>query len=535
VSPLRRHLGLLLALALCAGAVGLRVAKYSDDWQAWDRYKMPTFDPYVYLAMIEQPSFFTIYPWGYRLAPPFLIHSLPFRDPLRAYRAVDLGALVLCGPLLYLFLRRLGHAAWAALLAVAVFALSAPVETLVQSPYLFDSLALLLEIALLLALQAEVGGAWLAVLLVWGVYTKELYVVFPAALFMIELPRYGPRRALLRAGLTGAAPLLAMRLVKWWWTPGLETPTVDVTLDLLGRAALDLFGDSWSSTWPALFLSGLTPLALLGALRRPARPFLWRFGILLPPILAVPLLAWLAVPGKTALFLFGDNTLRLMVYTLPLLLPLALVALDRVLPNVGEPAPPRPLPWPRLALALLALSLAFPLLALDRYRRIPFPYVRDGPLVLTLCRQTLRTARQVESGKTVEWDVDAMGWDPESRDTAKMQQMRWFLRRGWGGSPHYSLEPARMEAEQAELLLPVLEVTDREVVLTLSGEGTLEAGVNGVRLAATGLQAEPAELALRVPASALFRGDNLIVLTAKRPGASGPGPRLHRVRIRAAG
>ena len=34
----------------------------------------------------------------------------------------------------------------------------------------------------------------------------------------------------------------------------------------------------------------------------------------------MPLLAWLAVPGKTALFLFGDNTLRLMVYTLPLLL-----------------------------------------------------------------------------------------------------------------------------------------------------------------------------------------------------------------------
>ena len=517
--------GLLLALALTLAAVAVHDA---TRYVRYTRYDLPDFDPWVYMAMAEHPSVFTLTPWGHRTLKSWALAAVaePNRE-LRADRAMNAAGLVMAGPLLFLFLRRLGHRAPAALLALAVFVFTEPFAALFEEPLLTDPLSLPLALAFLLAVESRAGAPVLALLLVLGIHTKELFVFFLPLVFLARL-RDGPAAAARTLAAAAVPALVAVATLRLWWTPYVAAPGVPFGADLPGHLLASL--RHGLTAYPgAIVLAGATPLAVLGALRPAARPFLVRYGYLAAITLAAPFVAFLNAPRAVAAPYVVP---RHMIYAAPFLLPLALIALDRVWPSLGPPPPPaRPRPAAGVVAAVLtAALLALPFALLDRYRRAPLHDPLVGPLVLTTCRESLRTARTLALGREEVWDMDATGWVWGRSDPGSMPRMRWFLRDGWGRHAWSSTGDVRMEALSASLLLPTYGGADLEVELTLEAAGAVAVEVNGRGAAVVG-NAEGGGVAVaRVPAAMLFRGDNVLTLRAAAPGA-----RLRRVVLRPAG
>jgi hypothetical protein len=186
-----------------------------------------------------------------------------------------------------------------------------------------------------------------------------------------------------------------------------------------------------------------------------------------------------------------------------------------------------------MAALAAAAVLVLPFAALDRYRRAPLHDPLVGPLVLTTCRETLRTARALASGREVVWDIGRTGWIWGRSDPGAMGRMRWFLREGWGLFPWSRTDDARMAASEATVLLPTFgeSALMLDLALSASAEVPVDVSVNGRFLARFEVASEPGEGRVRVPADILFRGDN--VLTLRRPDGSA-APRLHRLAIRPA-
>src|SRR6185503_2780798 len=169
----------------------------------FDRFDLPAFDPYVYVAMAEHPPFFTAAPWGYRILGPALAGLAPEEHVVGALTALTLASLAAAGGLLFLFLRRLGHGAVPALAAVAAFALCGPVGAALGAPFLGDPLALALLLAWLVALEAGAPLGVVALLAVLSALSKETFVFLLPAVYVAVRPQRGRARAL-RAALAVA-------------------------------------------------------------------------------------------------------------------------------------------------------------------------------------------------------------------------------------------------------------------------------------------------------------------------------------------
>jgi hypothetical protein len=157
-----------------------------------------------------------------------------------------------------------------------------------------------------------------------------------------------------------------------------------------------------------------------------------RYGYLALSCLALSLLAWINVPSPVPVVLFGANTERLLLYALPLLIPLALVALERLLrvaALVPAPASGRSRLLDAAAVAGLSVALLLPLLGVDRYRRLPLHEPRDGPLLMAFCRESLRTARRIERGEEVRLDPEQLRFAWGVSDPGRLFEMRWFCAR----------------------------------------------------------------------------------------------------------
>lgn len=528
------HAGPLLALLLSIAAVA-----YQRDRQrvGYTRYDLPNFDAYLYMTMADEPAFFTAAPWGYRLLGPSLVHLFPPRARLVAFRELAFWSLVGCGVLLFFFLRRLGHGDAMALVGVAFFCLSRPVRLALGVPMLGEPLAVFLEIAALLAVATRAGLPAVAAILGLGVLSKELFLLMPGLVFFERRTRDGWRRACVAALRVAAPAAAALLLLRLWWTPHLRTPHAPLNLDLV-RAGIEVLSAEWADTSRALLLSGVTTLALLGALCREARRYLSVYGYLALACLALSMTAWVNVPSTVPVPLFAANTERLLLYALPLLIPLALTALERVLrlaPAVAAeaarpPAQTRGFVW----FAACSLVLAFPLFGLDRYRRHPLHEPRDGPLLMALCQESLRVARRIERGEEVVLDPLRLRFAWGIDDPGRLFEMRWFLREGWGPLAHYGIDDVRMREARAALLLPCLRPRDLVVTLDLEVTATrsFDVLVNGTAVGRVAALPERMTAALKVPAAVLFRGDNLLTLSA----TDGPpgGVRLRSYRLRAA-
>lgn len=168
-----------------------------------------------------------------------------------------------------------------------------------------------------------------------------------------------------------------------------------------------------------------------------------------------------------------------------------------------------------LAALATAAVVAFPLLALDRYRRVDLRGPRDGPLLLAVSRQSLAFARRLEASRTLAYDVATRRFRPGQDEPRYLERMRWFLRDGWGDKPHYATGPATMRARTATLLLPCLRPDEMTLTLLLRAPETaaLSVTLNGRELHRAAFAGD-LRLKVRVPAGTLFRGDNVLALVA---------------------
>jgi hypothetical protein len=484
-----------------------------------DRFTLPAFDAYAYMAMADHPSFFTVAPWGYRVLTPWLVHALPVSNVARGFRYVTLGALTLAGGILFVFLWRLGHGPWAALIGVGAFALSPPVGLVIRNPFLADPLGIVLVLLFLLALEAAAGVAVLCLLAVLAALCKEglLAILLPLVL-LVHREREGMRRALRAAAIVSVPAIVVAAGLPAWWTPHLAGSLPRFAPWAAATAA----ARAWRDWWIPMLLGGLTAVAVLGALRQRARPILKRYGYVLAVTLAAPLAAATYTGEGGPGHFFAADVPRLLLYALPVLIALALVALDRIWPHMGPPPEPRPFPTAvRTAAALLAVAATVgPFLFGDRYRRLDLRGARDGPYVLAFARETLRTAGRLERSQAVFFTPETQRFAWGDSDPGDLGRMRWFLREGWGDRAHYGIGEIVMQRAQASLILPCLRPHDLDLELrTEPPDGaSLRVALNGRPLAET--SPGGGRLVVPVPASLLFRGDNVVTLTSSN-GAGG--------------
>jgi hypothetical protein len=307
--------------------------------------------------------------------------------------------------------------------------------------------------------------------------------------------------------------------LRWWWTPHLPSP-LPAASPATFLLALHRFHDSFPEWWRSALLAGVAPLAVLGALRAAAAP-VRSVAVYVVALALIP-------PFLNPVTFFPSDVPRLLIYTLPVVIPLAVCAL--MAPASRAPRPD----WPRrgrvgMVAAVLAVAAALaPLAIVDRYRRADLTGPRDGPYVLVVCRETLRTARRLSRGEEVALDPSARRFAWGDSHPSEMDRMRWFLREGWGERAHYGTGEVTMHAERASVLLPVLAPADLSAALHVQAPRAMvvDVAINGRPLHAWAVAADSGPETIAIPGAVLFRGDNQLTLAA-RDGA--PGARLREI------
>jgi hypothetical protein len=508
--------GLLLAALVGAGLLAWRAQGQRVELT---RFRLPSFDAHVYVAMAEEPLVFSVPPWGYRLLTPLVVHALPGRAIVVHFRRIAWVALLAALVLLFLWLRRLGFGPGAALAGVACFGLSPPIASAVAQPLLAEPLTLALALAFLLALEAGAPLGALAALAALGALSKELALLGLPVLVLRRLRLGGPPAAL-RSLLAAAPALGVLAVLRFGWAPHLSAAGPALAPAALAEALVAI-GGAWREWLPLVGWAGLMPLAAVGALRRSARAYLADYGLALAVLLALPFGAgsWTGEHGFAGFFV--DDVARLYLYPLPLLLPLTLVAVDRVLPLRSEPVAPSEWPgWSGPLGGVLAAALVCGLaLGLDRYRRIDLGPMKDGPRVLAVVREGRRTAERLSEGAEVRFEAERQRFAWGVDEPERLGRMRWFLLEGWGPHAHYGIDDIRMREDRASLLLPLREQRPIAVDLRLAAEAEarLRVFVNGQPAGEAQAAPEAPSSRVALPASALMRGDNVITLV-------GPGP-----------
>jgi hypothetical protein len=525
---LRRHRGFILALALSGAVIGFRWHVGGDPLQDHHPSYLPGFDSWVYVTMADFPPFFTLPPWGYRLLGPSIVHQLPVERP-RGFLYLTIASLVTAGVLIFLFLRRLGNGEAASLLAVIAFGFSPPVRTSLDNYFLGEPLTTVLIAAFLLAIEAGSGLAVLSLIAVAGTLSKEIMLALLPVIWLARRGQKGDRRALLETGIVAVPAILVLLTFRFWWTPYVTMPPLSLDIAYF-RDLLEFGRNSWVGWLKTVSLGGLTVLAVLGALRKTARPFLRRYGYVLAAITLLPLIN----PYPYALPFLATEYNRYLLLALPCLLPLCLLAVDRFWRHRGSRVAPS---GPNRVVELLAVSgvlllLASPFVLADPYRRAD-PGLRRGRFVRAFLTHSLGTARRLEEGKRVVWDMattrPAAKRDPDRRPLI----VRWFLRDGWGVSRASYSKDVVMSEEEAGFLLPCFVPQDTRVALSMHApqDTVLDVYVNGLPVGKAKPRPARQDYTFRIPAEALFRGDNLVTVASKGRGGLDP-PRLRRITLR---
>jgi hypothetical protein len=519
------------AFGIAAACIAFQAWLQRDDLVRYDQQVLPAFDAYVYMAMADHPGVFTVGPWGYRLATPALVHALPL-PTATGFAVVTFSALVLSGGLLFLFLRRLGYAETPALICVAAFGLSPPIAASAGYVFLVDPLTLLLQLVLLVVLESGAGLGTLALVFALGALTKEVFLLYLPVVFFARWDRDGPARAALKLFAATAAAFAATASVHAW-TPYLVARSAGLPdADTFWLAVYRILAGWRPWLGPAL-LWGILPLAVLGGWSARSRLFLRRYGFLIALTLALPFAASVYTDDRRTVPFFAEDVPRLLLFAVPLLLPLALNAFGRFRPAPASDGVPA---WPRAAeaaAALVALGVVLaPLWLLDPYRRVDLRGPRDGRLLLALCRESVAFAQRFDRGKPIAYSPEGRRFSPDRSDPHLLERMRWYLRDGWGRMPHYEMGPVVMTGREASVLLPCLRPAEWEIVLTMSAAqaGLLRVEVNGRAIGEIRPEVEPVKARLRVPADVLFRGDNVLRLVAD--GVEAPAARLRGLLVK---
>jgi hypothetical protein len=521
-----RQRGLLLAVLVSAAVIAARELEFFAV--AYDRFHLPAFDGHVYVAMAEHPGFFTVAPWGYRVLNPWLVRltTWPLRDHVPGFFWSTVLGLGLGGVLLFSYLRRLGQPLVSALLGIALYGASGPVGQVVRYQFLAEPLTFLLAMAFLLGLESAAPLPVLALIAVLGVLSKEFFLLLLPLAFIVRCEGRGPRRALREAVLVSLPALMMTVALRRAWTPHVLPPLPALTWETLSIAA-SRFDESWPEWRGAALLMGLTPLAVVGAFRSKGRPLAARGAYLF--------LATLVSPFVNPVAFLSVDIDRLLLYALPAVIPLALAALDGLLPSGEAPQPTSMPPWgQRLAVALTVGAMVIPFWIVDPYRRLDLQGTRDATVMLAVFRETLETAEKLESGETFEFDA-ASGRYAQGLtlpfNLSQLRRVRWFLLEGWGPQATRRTGDPVMEAREATLLLPCFTPRNLSAVITLEAPRETRIGLRLNDRPVADLLVGPgaSEWTVGLPAGVLFRGDNTLTL---RADSEAPLVRLRRFTIR---
>jgi hypothetical protein len=327
--------------------------------------------------------------------------------------------------------------------------------------------------------------------------------------------------------LVALPALLTTVVLRRLWTPHIHPPLPALSWQTLSVAA-SRFGESWPEWRGAALLMGLTPLALLGAFRSKGSPLVARGGYLFAATLASPFV-------NPVTFLSVDID-RLLLYALPAVIPLALAALDGILPPDETPLPPAtPQGTSRLALGLTAGAIVIPLWVVDPYRRVDLQGTRDATVMLAVFRETLEAGEKLEEDEAFEFDASSGRYAQgltKPFNLSQLRRVRWFLLDGWGPLAARRGGDAVMAGREATVLLPCLKPRELTAALTLDAPRDTRVGlrVNDRPVADLLVGPDVREWTVGIPAGVLFRGDNALTLRAAE--AEAPLVRLRRFAIR---
>lgn len=489
----------------------------------WDGFTLPGFDARVYVAMAEEPRVFTVGPWGYRILLPGLLGAvLPPRLIVPGFDGAARASLVLASGLLFIYLRMRGATQRAALLAGVAMMLTPSVGAVFENPFLVEPFALVLLLGALITIEGG-GSSWvIALALLLLSLSKEIWVVLLPLIFLRDL-RNGARVAGLRTLRAAAPSVWVSVLMRWmWWPqPGGERGGDDIA------AVMGTIVSNITVFAPEFLLGGFSILALLALRGDLARGYLRQHTLTLLPLLALPLIAAAYTGEGAATSFFAGDVRRLLIYVIPFVSALA-VYLDP-----GHSGP-RALPdaWGvrQGAIALCVVLMIAPL-ALDRYRRVDLSTSRDGPYVLGLVRETVKTARKLDRGETVIFDPADRKFAWGVSPPRELSKLRFFLRGGFGPLAHYGIHEMVMRETRGTLIVPVLETRALRMTLTMDAREsawiTVLAGGRPVGEALVGPQA--VQVTVEIPPAGLFRGDNPIELRCEK--AATARPRLLRLEL----
>ena len=163
-------------------------------------------------------------------------------------------------------------------------------------------------------------------------------------------------------------------------------------------------------------------------------------------------------------------------------------------------------------------------------RRPPRPHRR--PFVLAFSRDSLAFARRLEAGRPVMYEPVARRFLPGRSDPRHMERMRWFLREGFGERPEYGMEEVAFFGDRvAGRVVPWARCPGSSFCGARAPSAMPRpSAANWTPLGADRDAPSPRRERLTVPAQALFRGDNRLAF--EYPGSLAPGrpPRAERPR-----
>ena len=374
---------------------------------------------------------------------------------MRGFRLLTFGALVVAGGLLFVYLERLGHADWAALLGVALFGLTPPMARVVETPFFLEPVGILLVISFLLAIESGAGWGTLALLATLATLAKDGVIVLSLVPALV-LARWRAGRALaLASGLAAAVPAAALTpALRWWWTP--QIPVVAAPWDrarpcrrahAAGRVGTDGAGGAGGRA---------------DAAGGPGRPVargpacLRRYAMSLGLLLAMAFLAWLKSRAASRCRSSGRTFERLLLYSPPPDRGPGPPALDRRAPRScrGDRRPRGP------ARGQAVPGAGRPGLSSRRSRSSTAiagstsRAAATAPWCSASAARPGRPRRDCAGTGCLHPAVPALRLGRVR--PRQLGRMRWFLREGWGGQAHYGTNEVVMHEAAAGVLLPIL-------------------------------------------------------------------------------
>jgi hypothetical protein len=295
----------------------------------------PGYDAHIYLAMAESPFVFTSPPHGYRIGVPFLAHFLPLETEPSFFSLTVLGLLGTL-TLAYVFLRRLGFSHGMGLLGLSFVGAAPEIAGFLQNYFLVDPLSICLIVALFIAIERDSSaGVTALLLLVASLFKESAFYVLPVLYFRRAGGWRWSGRAAWKVFWICLPAVAAALILRFAWGGELSGFPYRLPWSIPRQPWIGSL-DAYIRIWRGLF-GYLSLIAIANAFTNRWRDF--ALGYVSYFVIVV---AQLIVPL---------NSERLLFYSFPFIVPLALAEFQRIKDTLPD--------WFPLLCTLLVLCYLF--------------------------------------------------------------------------------------------------------------------------------------------------------------------------------